>query len=79
MKDSLRHRLERLELRLAELDEALTDVAVASDVARWRTLSREQSEAQRLVGLYRRYRQREQDIDVAQGLLEDVEMAQMAR
>jgi peptide chain release factor 1 len=79
MKDSLRHRLERLELRLAELDEALTDVAVASDVARWRTLSREQSEAQRLVGLYRRYRQREQDIDVAQGLLEDVEMEQMAR
>jgi peptide chain release factor 1 len=79
MKDSLRHRLERLELRLAELDAALADLAVASDVARWRTLSREQSEAQRLVGLYRRYRQREQDIDVAQGLLEDVEMEQMAR
>jgi peptide chain release factor 1 len=79
MKDSLRHRLERLELRLAELDEALTDVAVASDVARWRTLSREQSEAQRLVTLYQRYRQREEDIDVAQGLLEDAEMAQMAR
>ena len=79
MKDSLRHRLERLELRLAELDAALADLAVASDVARWRTLSREQSEAQRLVTLYRRYRQREEDIDVAQGLLEDAEMAQMAR
>ncbi len=58
MKDSLRQRLERLELRLAELDEALSDLAVASDVTRWRTLSREQSEAQRLVTLYRRYRQR---------------------
>ncbi len=79
MKDSLRQRLERLELRLAELDEALSDLAVASDVTRWRTLSREQSEAQRLVTLYRRYRQREEDIDVAQGLLEDAEMAQMAR
>jgi peptide chain release factor 1 len=79
MKDSLRHRLERLELRLAELDAALADLAVASDVARWRTLSREQSEAQRLVTLYQRYRQREEDIDVAQGLLEDAEMAQMAR
>jgi peptide chain release factor 1 len=79
MKDSLRQRLERLELRLAELDAALADLAVASDLARWRTLSREQSEAQRLVGLYRRYRQREEDIDVAQGLLEDAEMAQMAR
>jgi len=79
MKDSLRQRLDRLELRLAELDEALADLAVASDVARWRTLSREQAEAQRLVTLYRRYRQREEDIDVAQGLLEDAEMAQMAR
>jgi peptide chain release factor 1 len=79
MKDSLRQRLDRLELRLAELDEALADLAVASDVARWRTLSREQAEAQRLVTLYRRYRQREEDIDVAHGLLEDAEMAQMAR
>ena len=79
MKDSLRQRLERLELRLAELDAALADLSVASDLARWRTLSREQSEAQRLVGLYRRYRQREEAIDVAQGLLEDAEMAQMAR
>ena len=33
MKDSLRQRLERLELRLAELYQALADVAVASDVA----------------------------------------------
>ncbi len=79
MKDSLRQRLDRLELRLAELDAALADLAVASDVARWRTLSREQAEAQRLVTLYRRYRQREEDIDVAQGLLEDAELAQMAR
>ena len=78
MKDSLRQRLERLELRLAELDQALADVAVASDVARWRVLSREQAEAQRLVTLHRRYRQREQDIDVARGLLEDPEMADMA-
>ena len=79
MKDTLRLRLQRLELRLAELDEALADVAVASDVARWRTLSREQSEAQRLVGLFRRFRQREEDLDVARGLLEDPEMCAMAR
>ena len=79
MKASLRQRLERLELRLAELDQSLADVAVANDVGRWRALSREQSEAQRLVSLFRRYRQREEDLDVAQGLLEDAEMAQMAR
>ena len=79
MKDSLRQRLERLQLRLAELDQALADLDVARDVARWRALSREQADAQRLVTLYRRYRQREEDIDVARGLLEDAEMAQMAR
>ncbi|MFZ4649752.1 MAG: peptide chain release factor 1 [Rubrivivax sp.] len=79
MKDSLRHRLERLELRLAELNEALADVAVASDVARWRSLSREQSEAERVVTLFRRHRQREEDIDVARGLLDEPEMAAMAR
>ena len=79
MKDTLRQRLDRLELRLAELNEALTDVAVASDIARWRTLSREQSEAERVVALHRRYRQREEDLDVAHGLLEDPDMAGMAR
>ncbi|MFM7704797.1 MAG: peptide chain release factor 1, partial [Rubrivivax sp.] len=79
MKDSMRQRLERLQLRLAELDQALADVVVASDLARWRTLSREQAEAQRLVTLYRRHRQREEDIDVARGLLDDPEMAAMAR
>ena len=79
MKHTLRQRLQRLELRLAELDQALADVAATSDVARWRTLSREQSEAQRLVTLYHRYCQREEDLDVARGLLEDPEMAGMAR
>ncbi|MEN9417459.1 MAG: peptide chain release factor PrfA [Pseudomonadota bacterium] len=79
MKDTLRQRLDRLEQRLAELNEALADLAVASDIARWRTLSREQAEAERVVTLHRRYRQREEDIDVAKGLLEDPEMAAMAR
>jgi peptide chain release factor 1 len=79
MKDNLRQQLERLGLRLAELDASLTDNAVAADIKRFRALSKEQAEVAEVVGLYRRYVQREEDLDVAQGLLEDPDMADMAR
>jgi peptide chain release factor 1 len=79
MKDNLRQQLERLGLRLAELNASLTDNAVAADIKRFRALSKEQAEVAEVVGLYRRYVQREEDLDVAQGLLEDPDMADMAR
>ena len=79
MKDTLRHQLDRLGLRLAELDASLADNAVASDIQRFRALSKEQADVAEVVGLYRRYLQREEDLDVAQGLLEEPDMAEMAR
>jgi peptide chain release factor 1 len=79
MKDTLRQQLERLGLRLAELDASLTDNAVAADIKRFRALSKEQADVAEVVGLYRRYLQREEDLDVAQGLLEEPDMADMAR
>ncbi len=79
MKDSLRQQLDRLEMRLAELDASLAEPAVAADIKRWRELSREQAEAARLVGLYRRFRQREADARSAHELLNDPDMADMAR
>ncbi len=79
MKDSLRHQLDRLEMRLAELDANLADPVVAGDIKRWRELAREQAEAARLVELYRRFRQREADAASAQELLDDADMADMAR
>ena len=79
MKDTVRQQLERLGLRLAELDASLTDGAVVSDIKRFRALSKEQADVAEVVGLYRRYLQREEDLDVAQGLLEDPDMAEMAR
>jgi peptide chain release factor 1 len=79
MKDTLRHQLDRLGLRLAELDASLADNAVASDIKRFRALSKEQADVAEVVGLYRRYLQREEDLDVAQGLLEEPDMAEMAR
>jgi len=79
MKDTLRQQLERLGLRLAELDASLTDNAVSADIKRFRALSKEQADVAEVVGLYRRYLQREEDLDVAQGLLEEPDMADMAR
>ncbi|WP_201495807.1 peptide chain release factor 1 [Rubrivivax sp. A210] len=75
----LRDQFERLALRLAELDAILADPAVAGDIKRWRTLSREQSEASDVVGRYRRYQQREADLAAAQEMQSDPEMAELAR
>ena len=79
MKDSLRQQFERLGLRLAELDANLADPQVASDMKRYRALSREQAEASGLVQRFRQYQQRESDLTAARELLEDPEMADMAR
>jgi len=79
MKESLRQQLERLALRLDELDAVLADPAVARDLARFRTLSREQAQAADMVARFRAYQQRERDLAQAQELLADAEMADLAR
>ncbi len=83
MTPALREQFERLALRLAELDATLADPAVASDMQRWRLLSREQAEAQGIVERYRHYQQRESDIAAARELQADpavdADMAEMAR
>ncbi len=79
MNPTLRDQFERLTLRLAELDAILADPAVASDMKRWRTLSREQAEVRDVVERYTRYCQRESDLAEAQAMLEDPELAEMAR
>ncbi len=79
MKSSLRQQLERLSHRLAELEASLSDPQVMSDMASYRALSREQSEAAQLVALYERFCQREADWQQAQLLLDDREMADLAQ
>ena len=71
MSPQLREQFERLALRLAELDATLADPQVASDIKRWRTLSREQAEAQDIVQRYRSYQQREADLATAQQMQAD--------
>ena len=71
MKDSLRQQFERLAMRLAELDANLADPAVGADMGRYRALAREQNEAAEMVGRFRRYQQRESDLDTARQMLDD--------
>ena len=79
MKDSLRQQFDRLGFRLAELDALLADGSVASDMKRYRALTREQSEVAGLVDRYRRYQAHEADLAAARDMLADPEMAEMAR
>ena len=82
MKPSLRQQLERLGLRLSELDATLSDPSVAGDMNRYRDISRERAEAAELVDLFLRFQSRERDLVSAGELLAeasgDAEMTQMA-
>ena len=79
MKDSLRQQLERLTMRLAELNTNLSDSGVVSDIKRYRALSCEQAEVAQLgSGYFRSSQQREADLAAAREM-SDAEMAEMAR
>ncbi len=78
MTPRLREQFERLALRLGELDATLADPAVAADPGRWRKLSREQAEAQAIVGRFRQFLQRESDLAAAHDFAADPEMADLA-
>jgi len=79
MKDSLRQQFERLAMRLAELDATLADPGIASDMNRFRTLTREHAEVDSLVQRFRQYEQRERDLGAAREMLEEPDMAEMAQ
>jgi len=83
MKNSLRLQLQRLAMRLIELDAHLADPQVTSDMTRYRGIAREQSEVAAVVGRFQRYEQREADRAAAREMLADAagdaELAAMAR
>ena len=79
MKDTLRQQFERLGMRLAELDATLADPTVASDMNRYRALTREHAEVDSLVQRFRQYEQRERDLAAARDMLIEPDMAEMAQ
>jgi peptide chain release factor 1 len=79
MKDALRQQFQRLEMRLGELDATLADPKIAGSGKRFLALTREHAEVADVVGRFRRFEQRERDLADARAMLEDPEMAEMAR
>jgi len=79
MKPFLRQQLERYPVRLQELDFFLSQPDVVSDMERFRALTREHAEVSEVAGLFERFRQREGALAQAQEMLQDPEMADMAR
>jgi peptide chain release factor 1 len=79
MKPFLRQQLERFPVRLQELDFHLAQREVVNDMERYRALGREHAEVSQVAGLYQRFLQGERDLESARQMLDDPEMADMAR
>src|SRR4029450_7998859 len=78
MNESLRQQFERLAMRLSELDATLADPGIAADMKRFRDLTREHAEGSGVVEQFRRFQQRERDLEGAREMLADPELATMA-
>ncbi len=79
MKPFLRHQLARHAQRLEELDFLLSREDVMGDMAKYRPLAKEHAEVTAVAGRWARYQQREADLAGAREMLEDADMAEMAR
>ncbi|HYD74863.1 peptide chain release factor 1 [Ramlibacter sp.] len=79
MKPFLRQQLERYPVRLQELDFFLQQPDAANDLERYRALTREHAEVSEVAQRFQRWRQRESDLAQAREMLEDADMADMAR
>jgi peptide chain release factor 1 len=79
MKSFLRQQLERYPVRLKELDFFLQQPEVVQDMERFRALTREHAEVSVVAALFERFLQCESALAQAREMLEDPEMAEMAR
>ena len=78
MKQSLRHKLEQLALRLADVDRLLAGEDTARDMDNFRKLSRERSELEPVTRLYADYCRAEAQLAEAGAMLADPDMKALA-
>ncbi|MGN6580062.1 MAG: peptide chain release factor 1 [Bordetella sp.] len=78
MKASMRGRLEQLAHRLIEVDALLAEPDSASDMDRFRKLSRERADIEPVVEAFKKFQRTEADLAAAQEMLSDPEMRDMA-
>jgi peptide chain release factor 1 len=76
---SIRSKLEQISERFEEITALLAEPEVQGDQNRFRSLSQEYAQLDPVVGCYNRYRELEQEIESAQEMLQDPEMAELAK
>jgi peptide chain release factor 1 len=74
MKPSIAAKLEQLRQRLIDVNALLSLESATRDLEQFRKLSREHAELEPVVELFNQYRETEEDVTEAQGLLSDTEM-----
>ena len=79
MKPYLRAQMERFTLRLAELEFLLSREDIMKDMAQFLVLSREHTDVAAVASRWTRYQARESDLNAAQEMLQDPDMAVMAQ
>ncbi|MCX7241665.1 MAG: peptide chain release factor 1 [Burkholderiales bacterium] len=79
MKPYLRAQMERFTLRLAELEFLLSREDIMKDMAQFLVLSREHTDVAAVASRWTRYQARESDLNAAQEMLQDPDMAAMAQ
>ena len=79
MKPFLRKQLERYAFRLSELDFLLSRQDIMADMKQFLVLSREHADVAQVANRFARYQQREADLATAREMLDDPELAEMAR
>lgn len=79
MKPFLRNKLEAIQERLHDLERLLSQPDIMADMKAFRDLSKEHAEVTPTAGRYARYCQIERDIEGAKEMLQDADMAEMAR
>lgn len=77
MKQSMRFRLEQLSQRLIEVDAILSEAETVSDMDRFRKLSRERSEIDPVVVLFKNFTDTEGDLATAIEMMADPDMREM--
>ncbi len=79
MRDSIRSKLEQISERHEEITALLADPEIQSEQNRFRSLSQEYAQLEPIVACYQQYRDLEQAISGAEEMLEDPEMAELAK
>ncbi len=79
MKPSIQGKLEQITERFEEITALLADPDVQSEQNRFRSLSQEYAKLEPVVSCYNRYRDLEREIDGISEMLDDPEMAELAK